>query len=339
MRSLYRFAGRYRVVIVTLTAGFDLGGTKLLGVVADAAGAVVAAARTPTGRTPDAVFSDLVGLLATLRASAGDIAAVGFGVAGLVDREGVMRRAPNLVGWDGLAIRDRLEVLVGLPVVVDNDANVAAHAELRFGAAQGCSDVVMITLGTGIGGAVIVNGAVYRGAHGLAGEIGHVTVDADGAQCACGAFGHWEALASGRALGRLGRQWAARGEAPSVVARAGGDPEAVTGEHVGDSAQAGEPDGVAIVEVFAQAVAVGLGGLVDVLDPQLVVIGGGVAELGDALVVPVQEALGRYVVGAEARSLPPVVMATLGERAGAIGAAALAADMLAVPGPPSFRPS
>lgn len=316
--------------IVSLTAGFDLGGTKLLGVVADEAGTVVASARTPTGRTPDAVFSDLTGLLDTLRGSAGEVAALGFGVAGLVDRDGIMRRAPNLVGWDDLAVRARLEGIVGVPVVVDNDANVAALAELRYGAARGCSEAVVVTLGTGIGGAVIANGAVYRGAHGLAGEFGHMTVDAEGAQCACGAFGHWEAIGSGRALGRLGRQWAARGAAPSVVARAGGDPEAVTGEHVGDSAQAGEPDGVAIVDVFAEAVAIGLGGLVNALDPELVVIAGGVAELGDALAVPVREALAGYVVGSQSRPIPPVVMATLGERAGAIGAAALAADLLAV---------
>jgi glucokinase len=198
---------------------------------------------------------------------------------------------------------------------------------------------VVVTLGTGIGGAVIANGAVYRGAHGLAGEFGHMTVDAEGAQCACGAFGHWEAIGSGRALGRLGRQWAARGAAPSVVARAGGDPEAVSGEHVGDSAQAGEPDGVAIVDVFAEAVAVGLGGLVNALDPELVVIAGGLAELGDALAVPVREALGGYVIGAQSRPMPPVVVATLGERAGAIGAAALAGELLAVRDPAPFRPS
>jgi glucokinase len=335
---LSRFGGGYGVGIVSLTAGFDLGGTKLLGVVADGAGTVVASARTPTGRTPDSVFSDLAGLLDTLTGTAGPVDAVGFGVAGLVDRDGVVRRAPNLVGWDGLPARSRLEDLVGLPVVVDNDANVAAHAELRFGAARGCSDVVMVTLGTGIGGAVIAGGAVYRGAQGLAAEFGHITVDVEGAQCACGAFGHWEAIASGSALGRLGRQWAARGEAPAVVARAGGDPEAVTGVHVGDAAQAGEPDAVAILDVFAGAVAVGLGGLVDALDPEVIVIGGGLAELGDVLVGPVTQALDTYVVGAQSRPLPPVVVAVLGERAGAIGAASVAAEMPALRGPaPSGR--
>lgn len=313
-----------------LTAGFDLGGTKLLGVVADEAGTVVAEARRPTGRDPDAVLADLAALLAELRRGQPSIAAVGFGVAGLVDLEGVMRRAPNLPGWDGVPVRARLEALLDLPVTVDNDANTAAYGELLHGAARGRTEVLVVTLGTGIGGAIVTGGRVYRGGHGLAAEIGHITVDADGPPCACGASGHWESIASGRALGRLGRDWALRGEAPTVLRLAGGDPEAVTGVHVGDAAQSGALDGLAIVERYAAAVAVGLGSLVNVLDPELVVIAGGLVELGDVLLSPVTAALGPFVVGSRERPMPPVVAAALGERAGAIGAADLAREAAGV---------
>lgn len=311
-----------------LTIGVDVGGTKLLGVVADGEGKVAAERLRRTAAGPDAVLADVAAMLAELRAEVPETAAVGVGVAGLVDFDGVMRYAPNLPGWVGVPVGARLEEACDLPVTVDNDANAAVLGELLHGAARGRSEVLLVTLGTGIGGGIVTGGRVYRGAHGLAAEVGHVTVDPAGPRCACGALGHWEALASGDALGRMGRERAARGEAPGVVARAGGDPEAVTGLHVGDSAQAGEADGLAILSAFARAVAVGLGGLVNVLDPELVVVGGGLVELGDVLLDRVRTELAAFVEAPGHRALPPVVAAELGERAGAIGAAALARAIL-----------
>jgi glucokinase len=311
-----------------LTIGIDVGGTKLLGVVTDANGEMTAHRLTTTPRGPEAVMDALAEMAGELRAAAPAAEAVGVGIAGLVDLEGIVHYAPNLAGFEGVPLRASLEKGTGLPVAVDNDANVAALAELTYGAARGRSEVLLITLGTGIGGGIVVGGQVYRGGHGMAAEIGHFTVDPGGPPCACGAAGHWEALASGSALGRMGRERAARGEAPGLLARAGGDPEAVTGRLVGDAAQAGEPDGVELMARYADLVAMGLGGLVNILDPELVVVAGGLVELGDVLLRPLRHSLAEYVEAPHRRALPAIVPAHLGERAGAVGAAVLARDLL-----------
>ena len=307
-----------------LTIGVDVGGTKLLGVVADAGGRIVAERRGPTVGDPDDTLADMTRMVGDLRDETPGISAVGVGVAGLVDLAGVLHYAPNLPGWEDVPVRAHLEADSGLPVAVDNDANVAALGEALFGAARGYSEALLITLGTGIGGGIVKGGQVYRGAHGFAAEVGHFTVDPAGPPCACGGKGHWETVASGNALGRLGREAAARGHAPGVLARAGGAVEAIRGYHVGDAAQAGEPDGVALLSAFARAVALGLGGLVNILDPEIVVIAGGLVELGDVLLAPVRAELVDFVEAPGRRPLPPVVAAALGERAGAVGAAALA---------------
>jgi len=212
-----------------LTAGVDIGGTKLLAVAADGQGKVVAERRQPTAEGPDAVLAATAAVVADLLAAEPGIAAVGVGLPGLVDLEGAVHYAPNLPGFVGVDARGRLAATCAVPVVVDNDANVAALGEVLHGAGRGRKEVLVVTLGTGIGGGLIINGVVNRGGYGLAAEIGHFTVDRNGPVCACGARGHWEALASGSALGRRAREWAARGDAPGVLARAGGVVEAVTG--------------------------------------------------------------------------------------------------------------
>lgn len=309
------------------TIGVDLGGTKLLAVVADADGRVVAERRRLTSPDPDSTLGGVIEVVAELRAEVPAAAALGLGVAGMIDFDGVVRNAPNLPGWEGLAVGDAV-VRCGLPVAVDNDANVAALAEARYGAAAGRSDVLLITLGTGVGGGIIAGGEVYRGAFGVAAEIGHFVVDPDGPKCACGAVGHWEAIASGTALGRVGREWAAAGDAPNVARRAGGQIEAVTGYHVGEAARAGEPDGLALLAAYARNVAIGLGGLVNILDPGLIVIAGGLVELGAVLLDPIRAELAQFVEAPDRREMPAVVAALLGERAGAIGAAALARALI-----------
>jgi glucokinase len=188
--------------------------------------------------------------------------------------------------------------------------------------------VLVVTLGTGIGGGLVINGEVHRGGYGLAGEIGHFTVDPDGPPCACGARGHWESIASGSALGRRAREWATRGEAPNVLARAGGNVEAVTGHEVRQAAAAGEPDALAILTEHARAVAIGLGGLVNILDPEMIIISGGLIDLGDYLLGPLRAVLPEYVEAADRRPMPAVLPAALGEHAGAVGAAALARTLL-----------
>ncbi|HEY0397922.1 MAG TPA: ROK family protein, partial [Acidimicrobiia bacterium] len=193
-----------------LTAGVDIGGTKLLAVAATEKGEIVAERRQPTADGPEAVLAAITAVVAELLADQPDIAAVGVGLPGLVDLAGVVHYAPNLPGFVGVAAQARLAAVCPVPVVVDNDANVAALAEVLHGAGRGHREVLMVTLGTGIGGGLVINGAVNRGGSGFAAEIGHFTVDRDGPLCACGGRGHWEALGSGTALGRRAREWAAR---------------------------------------------------------------------------------------------------------------------------------
>lgn len=314
-----------------LTAGVDIGGTKLLAVAATENGEIVAERRQPTATGPDAILSAVCAVVADLCAAEPDIAAAGVGLPGLVDHHGVVHYAPNLPGFVGVPARERLAAVCPVPVVVDNDANVAALGEVLHGAERGQREVLVVTLGTGIGGGLIINGAEYRGGHGFAAEIGHFTVDPGGPLCACGARGHWEAIASGTALGRRAGDWAARGNAPAVLAQAGGVVEAVTGHHVRLAAVAGEPDGLAILAEHARAVAVGLGGLINILDPELVVISGGLIDLGDLLLDPLRAVLPEYVEAAGLRPMPPVLAAALGEHAGAVGAAALARTLLPPP--------
>ncbi|MDQ1465720.1 MAG: glucokinase [Actinomycetota bacterium] len=309
------------------TIGLDIGGTKILGVVTDPLGTVVAEERdeSPEG------FADIVDSAATMattlrsRAS-GDVVAIGVGIAGLVDANGVLRYGPNLPGVVDAPVHDALAQRTALPVAVDNDANAAGWGEVRFGAAAGSRDALLVTLGTGIGGAIVLDGCVVRGAHGFAAEIGHFTVERDGPLCSCGERGHWEAIASGSALGRMARELIATGRGNAIAARAGNDPNAVNGHHVGDAAAAGDVDARALLDRYADNVALGLAGLSNILDPAIIVISGGLVTLGDLLFEPLRRAWTAHIEAPEHRPPVPIVPATLGERAGAIGAAALAAD-------------
>ena len=309
------------------TIGVDLGATNVRGAVVDRSGTILADLRDHTGEDGADVVPTTVALVGKLRDDFPAVTAVGVGAAGLVDRDGDVQYAPNIPAFRRTPLREALGRAIGLPVVVDNDANAAAWGEIVHGAARGALYALMVTLGSGIGGGIIVRGRVIRGAHGFAAEIGHFQIDPNGPMCACGERGHWEAFASGHALGRMGREWAAAGRAPGVLARAGGDPDAVTGVHVGDSAQAGEADGRALLDEYAALVAIGLAGLANILDPERIVISGGLVELGDTLLTPVRDAFSRRIEGTDYRPRIDIVPAALGEQAGVIGAAARARDL------------
>ncbi len=236
--------------------------------------------------------------------------AVGVGAAGFVDRAGTVLFAPHL-SWRGEPLQDVLMRRLGLPVVVDNDANAAAHAETRFGAARGKRQAVCVTLGTGIGGAVVVDGRVMRGAHGLAGEFGHMQVVPDGRPCECGQVGCWEQYCSGKALAR-------------AVAEAGPGPRPVSGPDITRAAAAGEPWALAAFDEVGRWLGVGLAGLVSAFDPEVVVVGGGLSDAGDLLLAPARSALAARTPGRGHRPDVPLLRAELGSEAGFIGAADLA---------------
>ena len=295
--------------------------------------------RAGSGTHPgDAVADAIVGLLEALhddvvaRAPAPNagLAGVpaGIGVAGLVDTEGVLRFSPNLAAASGANIgqlvTERLATsgrLATTPLRSHNDANCTALAELLLGAARGMRYGLVVTLGTGIGGALVIGGRVHGGARGFAGEIGHMVVDPTGPLCPCGHRGCWERFASGSGLTRLAREAAVAGMLHESVRLAGGDPEHVTGEHVTAAAAQGDADALRVIGDLGWWVGLGLANLVAILDPERIVVGGGLGHAGEMLLEPARRALAELVEGGAARGQVPVVEAALGEHAGAVGAA------------------
>jgi glucokinase len=250
------------------------------------------------------------------------------GLPGLVDLDGTLRAAPNLHGGVGARVRGPVAEAVGLPVVVDNDANCAAWAEVVAGAGRGSSHVVLVTLGTGIGGGIVVDGRLQHGAHGFAGEPGHMVVDPTGPPCPCGRHGCWERYASGSALAWLARQAAARGDAPGVLALAGGAVDDIRGEHVATAGRLGDPAALAVFEELGRWLGLGVANLVNLLDPELVLVGGGLADVADLFLDHAREVVAGQVMGSADRVPALLEAASLGSAAGAIGAA-----LLAVPTP------
>ncbi len=214
-------------------------------------------------------------------------------------------------------------VRLGRPVVAANAATCATYAEFRGGAGAGHADGVLLTLGTGIGGGIVLDGRVRHGANGFAGEPGHMLIDPAGPPCPCGRRGCWERYASGSGLGRLGRDAALAGRLAATVALAGGDPEAVRGEHVVASVRAGDADASAVLDEFVWWVAAGIANLIDLLDPDVVVLGGGVIEAEDVLLPRIEAATPDQVLARRHRPPVEIVAARFGERSGAIGAAVL----------------
>lgn len=306
--------------------GIDIGGTKVLAVRLGAADRVEAELKVPTPRTAAEIIECLLDTVAKVGGPAGP-ATVGVGSPGMVNRSGELRFSPHLPGLVGVALAAELERrLPGVRVRVANDATCASWGEFRLGAGRGDQDLLMITLGTGIGGGVVSGGRLLEGMHGFAGEFGHVVIDPHGPPCPCGKQGCWERFASGEGLGRLGREAAIAGQVPSVVARAGGDPEAVKGEHVTAAAAAGDPAARAVMARFAWWLALGLANLANTFDPGCIVLGGGLIESGDVLIKPTRAAFAELVEAYEERRGIRILPAALGERAGAIGAALLAAE-------------
>lgn len=294
--------------------GVDIGGTKVLAGVLDGSGSVIARLRVdtpPRGEPPSVVEDRIVALIEQL-SGAHDVDAVGVGAAGFVDPSGAVAFAPHL-SWHGEPLAKTLASRVDMPVAVDNDANVTALAELHLGAARGRRDIVCVTLGTGIGGAVVLDGKVRRGAHGYAGEFGHMPVQPGGRDCPCGQQGCWEQYCSGTAL--------------AAAARAlDGAPADVDGLGVTRAALDGSRWAVAALEEVGTWLGHGLAGVCAALDPELVVVGGGLSDAGDLLLEPARAVLEKRLVGAGHRRIPNVAPTELGSNAGFIGAALLAQE-------------
>ena len=297
-----------------VVVGVDVGGTKVLAGVVDDTGRVL---RTTTRVTPGRTSSieqleDVLTDAVHAAADGAPIAAVGLAAAGFVDTFGErVMFAPHLP-WRDAPVRSRLARRWGVPVALDNDATCAGLAEHQYGAARGADSAVVVTVGTGIGGALVIGGQVVRGASGMAGEYGHMTVVPDGLPCECGGRGCWEQYVSGRALLREAY---------------GGDPAQTDGARVTEAAQQGESAAVRAFDEVGTWLGRGLANLVAAVDPARIVVGGGVSLAGELLLAPARTALAAHLVGAAHRPLPPVVLAEWGPQAGMVGAAALAHDL------------
>lgn len=287
-------------------------------------GGVVDERRTsnPSGRVPitDALTAAVAEVLTD------DVDAIGVGIAGLVQwPEGIFVWGPHVAGT-GLHLRSHLEAAFGLPAVVDNDANAAAYAEHTRGSARGYDHVVLVTLGTGIGGALIADGMLYRGTS-FAGEWGHTLFERNGERCDCGKRGCWETVASAPALERLAADFIGRNTGGTLALRLGGG--TVTGQAVTRAADEGDETARGLVAQVGADLGLGLCNLIANLDPQIVVVGGGLGSVGESLLGPARRVAADALHGGAHRMLPPIVVAEHGPAAGAVGAALMAADVVA----------
>ncbi len=308
------------------TIGVDIGGTKVAAGLVDPHGVVLDRERRDTPGTDvsriEAVIVEVVQALAQRHPEA---TAVGIGAAGWIANDhATVLFSPHLA-WRNEPLRESLTGRIALPLIVENDANAAAWAEYRFGAARDRRVVVCVTLGTGIGGGLVVDGSLYRGAHGIACEYGHVTLVPDGLRCACGNLGCWEMYASGRALARDAQELAR--ESPAAAAgmlELAGSAQQITGPVVTAAARAGDPAALSICTTMGRWLGRGLANLAALLDPSVFVIGGGVSDAGDLLLRPAREEFAHSLTGRGFRPQADVELAALGPDAGLIGAADLA---------------
>jgi glucokinase len=302
--------------------GVDVGGTKLVAATVTRDGRVLERRRK---RTPAGRADLLVDTVDRLVADLGGTLPVGVGIAGLVDAGGVVRYGPN-IGVRDLPLADELSQRLGREVTVGNDATTAAWGEYLVGAATAARDAVMLTLGTGVGGGVIVGGRLLEGAHGFGGELGHVIVQEAGRPCPCGNLGCLEAYASGTAIGLTARERLVNRDITSSLR----DVDELDGKAVTSAALAGDDFAAEVLRDAGTWLGVGLASLVNVLDPELIVVGGGAAIQAGPFVIPAAVAAMRErVLGHDVRGLPDVVPATLSDDAGMIGAALRAVEAAA----------
>ena len=307
--------------------GIDVGGTKVLGGVVDDHGKVVATARKDTPRQGGNSLTIAIADIAKELLDQFSVETVGVSAAGFVssDRK-TMLATPNIADWNGVNLDAELSELIGLRVVIENDANAAAWGEAKFGAGRNQDHMMMLTVGTGIGGGIVVNGSLYRGAFGIAAEFGHLRVVPEGHLCGCGARGCFEQYASGNALLRHAREAinASPEIARNLLSRGDGTVAGLTGQAITEAARAGDPVALAAFNTTGQWLGAGIASLSVLLDPSCVVIGGGVIDAGDILLAPTRESLQRNMPFAGKHPYPQIIAAQLGNEAGLVGVADLA---------------
>jgi glucokinase len=312
-----------------LSIGIDVGGTKVLGGVVDDKGVVLARARKDTPRQGGAALTQTIAETVKELMLDHKVESVGVSAAGFVssDRK-TMLATPNIADWNDVDLDSQLKSLIGLSVVIENDANAAAWGEAKFGAGRKQNHMMMLTVGTGIGGGIVVDGQLYRGAFGIAAEFGHMRVVPEGHICGCGARGCFEQYASGNALLRHAREAinASPEVARNLLSRGDGTVAGLTGQIITQAAQEADPIALAAFNTTGQWLGAGIASLAVLLDPACVVIGGGVIDAGEILLAPTRESLERTMPFAGKHPYPELIAAELGNDAGLVGVADLARE-------------
>jgi len=311
-----------------LYIGIDLGGTKIFTGLVNPAGELLSQdyRKTKAKRGVDSVVQRIIDSVAAVREHAGEteIQAIGIGAPGPVEPvKGMVVGPPNLPGWQRVPLRQMIETALDIPTYLENDANAAALAEHRFGAGRGAQHMLYVTVSTGIGGGLIINGQLYGGATGSAAEVGHMIVLPEGPHCGCGNRGCLEAVASGTAIAREGRELVLRGIPTLIADLSNADAELVTAKVVADAAQQGDVEAREIISKAMSYLGVGIASLVNILGPELIVIGGSLTKLGEILFDPVRRAVAKRAFPLLAQTVK-IVPAELGDEVGVLGAAAVA---------------
>jgi len=325
--------------LTTLILGIDLGGSKILTAVTNSQGKMLSRDHsiTPASKGHEAVIQSILGsahrALEQANVAISELTVVGIGAPGLSNPEtGILFTSPNLPGWQDIPLRNIIQERLGKKTFVINDANAAALGEFYFGAARGVRNFIYITLSTGIGGGIVIDGKIYSGAIGAAGEVGHMTIDDDGPICNCGNRGCWETLASGTALAREARHRIEEGVRTSILEYAEGDVEKVTAQVVHSAAEQGDSLAKELIARTGYYVGVGLANLINIFNPELIVIGGGLSNIGDMLLKPAFKVAGERAYK-EAFHAVRFASAGLGRNSGVLGAAAFALKEMKRQGP------
>ena len=308
------------------TIGIDVGGTKVLGGVVSETGEILTTARRDTPREGGRALTQAIADVANELAHEFPVDSIGVSAAGFIssDRKTILA-TPNIAEWNGVNLDRELNEILGKTIVLENDANAAAWGEFKFGAGRGRNDLMLLTLGTGVGGGLILDGALFRGAFGIGAELGHIRIVPEGHLCGCGIRGCLEQYSSGSALLRHAREAisASPDIARNLLARGDGTLEGLKGQHITDAAREGDPVAMAAFNTMASYLGAGIASLCAVIDPSCIVIGGGVIDAGEIFLGPTREAALRLIPFSGKHPYPEIVVAELGNHAGLVGVADL----------------
>lgn len=309
------------------TIGIDVGGTKVLGGVVADSGEILTTLRKATPAQGGRALIECIASVAHELMADNNVTAVGISAAGFIssDRRTVLA-TPNISSWNGIDINEQLTDLLGVPIVVENDANAAIWGEFKFGAGKGFQNLIALTLGTGVGGGIIANGQLYRGAFGIGAELGHIRLIPNGQQCGCGARGCLEQYASGTALLRIAREVVTSNpkDSQALLSLGDGTLDGLKGEHLTSAALDEDVLAISIFNTLGDNLGAGIASLCAVLDPSHVIIGGGVIEAGELILKPTRDSMIANMPFSGKHPLPEIVAAQLGNNAGLIGIADLA---------------